>query len=264
MKKRGIFSVFLLSVLLLNASLLLLWVVFYYLTAGMVQRNMRLQAETGSEVIISSMERELLAMENTAYELGHDEELADLIGCTEPLAFYDSCNAYLDAHPLSSGDLSRDNALIVFNTEGLFYRLRGNISNTTLKRCFYLMESGGGKGFTVTSNDNSYIASYESIRNGRDRAGYVLMLMDQQRIESFLTAYDDLDYLGVALLSGDRILCSNKELRAEDISGLSENAVFVKEKEVGISGLRLLVWCEKGISARMAAYFRIVGIPAFR
>ncbi|MBQ9438261.1 MAG: histidine kinase [Lachnospiraceae bacterium] len=257
MRTKGILKNFMVSVALLSLCLVLLWVGFYCLTIGMIRRNMKLQAETSSEAIISSVEEELLALENAAYDLGRNENVAFIATAPFPLGFYDAGAAFAEATPVLPANIRRDDHVIVYNAAGGFYRLRGDISNTTLKRCFYLMEKGANRTITVSSNDTAYIGSYETIWQNGKKAGYVALLMEQARMERILNAFNDLDYLGVALLSGDKLLCANKDIRAEDMERLRSASVFVREKEIGLSGCRLFVYCERSISEPLSHYFRL-------
>ena len=257
MKKTGLLKNFMFSMTLLSICLILLWVIFYYLTIEMIQRNMKLQAETSSETIISAVEEELLALENAAYDLAHDADIVSVTTARGTLPFYDADSAFVDSHPSLPGNIRRDDNVIIYNADGEFYRLQGTISNTTLKRCFYLMENGGNHTITVTSNNNTYIGSYETVYLSGQKTGYVVLLMEQTRMERILGTFNDLDYLGIALLSGDRLLCSNKDIRFEDMEQIKTASIFVREKEIGLSGYRLVVYCERSISEPLSHYFRL-------
>ncbi len=65
------------------------------------------------------------------------------------------------------------------------------------------------------------------------------------------------DYLGVALMDQDRVISSNRGIRMEDIPAIKEAAVFYREREIGITGLRLFVFCESGLFSTLSGYFRI-------
>lgn len=241
----------------LSASLVFLWVVFYYLTLGIIRRNMRLQAETSSEVIMSSVEEKLLLLEDAAYELSKTEGITGLVKATDPLSFYDA-GALVSGSDvkLSGGSIDADN-IIVFNERGLFYRLKGTISNTAINRALYLMNNQEGRTITVTYNNNSYLGPYEPVYIDGQKKGYVLLLMEQTRIERIIGAYNNFDYLRVALFAGDRLLCSNTGLSLEAVANAREKAAFFREKEIGLSGYRLLVYFEKSVPEWFSTYFRV-------
>ena len=257
MKKTRITKNIIPGMTLLSIFLVLLWVIFYYLTVNMIRKNMYLQAETGSEAIISAMEEELLSLENGAFELGHNAEISAILSLQDTLPFYDALAAFHLEHPILPGNVRRNDNVILFGENGDFYRLQGTISNTTLKRCYHLMKTSGNKTLTVVSNGNTYIGSYEAVTLPGGRCGYVSLLTDKPRMDLILNTFHDLDYLGVALFSGDRILCANKDIRTEDLSRLKAASVFYREKDIGLSGYRLIVYCEQSISKPLSDYFRL-------
>ena len=250
MKKNKLPVNIILSMIMLSISLVVLWIIFYYATLGMIRRNMRLQTETSSDAIISAVEEKLQTLENTAFELSHDPQILKICTSKNTLSFYDAAASY------DRKIKDADNA-VLFRSDGSYYRMKGNISNTTLKRCFYLMEQKNGYIVTVTSNNNSYICSYRSVISDNSEVGAVAALIDRSRIERILGMFNDLDYLGVALLSSDHILCSNRDIQPDDLNDIRTDALYVKEKGIGLSGCKLLVWCDGTLSESLSSYFRI-------
>lgn len=257
MKRAGLLKNFMGTMLLLGACLVLLWVAFYCVTVEVTRQNMIRQAEASSEAILASIEDELLAIEATAYDLAHYDRVAAITEAEDTLCFYD-CGALAAERGGSIVNNARAaESAVVFRADGLFYRLRGTIPNTALRRVFRLIENAPRATITITSNDTTYIGRSEAVYREGALAGYVALLMEETRIEKLLRAYDDIDYLGVALLSGDRLITSNRDLRFEDIPRLRESAVFTREKDVGLSGFRLLVYCENSVSQRLSRYFAV-------
>ena len=246
------------GVLALSAVMVLLWMFFYYLTVRMIRGNMRRQAETGAAAITSEVEEVLLGLEDAAYELAHYEDIAGVAGQQNAGDFCAAGGDFVDAHPFIPGKLSGDDTVAVFGKNGLFYRIRGSMPNTALMRVFYLCENGSNRTITVASYDSSYIGAWEEISIDGESTGYVALLTEMGNIRRILETYNDLDYLGVVLLSGARILCSNKELRYEELEERTAEAIFVNEKNIGLSGFRLLVYCEKGFSGQIGNYYRLV------
>ncbi len=257
MKKAGLLKNFMGTMLLLGASLVLLWVAFYAVTVEVTKRNMIQQAEASSEAILASIEDELLAIESTAYDLAHYDRVAAMARSADTLQFYEyGAVAEERGDSIVNNARAADNA-VVFRADGLFYRLKGEIPNTALRRAFRLIESEPRATVTVASNGTAYIGRSEAIVSEGETVGYVALLMEETRIEKLLRAYDDIDYLGVALLSGDRLVCANRDLRFEDIARLREDAAFYREKDVGLSGFRLFVYCRNSVSERLSRYFAV-------
>ncbi len=257
MMKKGLYNKYIISVSALGICLVFLWAFFYLLTIEAARRNIALQAQTGSDTIISGVEEALLSLENTAELLSKNPGLSDAASNTEPLFFYDQCASFLSENPLLLFNSEKADHIIVYNEEGLFYRLKGSAPNTTLKRIFNRMENGSSKTLSVTSNEKTYIGSFEEIRSDGRKTGYVALLMDQSRLERLLGMYNDLDYLSAVLLSEGRLLCSGRESDITDLEEIRRTAVFMKEKAIGLSGFRLLVYCKSFLSSQLSFFFRL-------
>ncbi len=248
------------SALILSAVILILWGIFYITMVRMIRRNMRLQAETGAGAITQAVEDELLGMEDAVCDLADLKEIADLAGSKVAVDFYAKGAAFLETDPVLPGNMRNDDCVVIFNSDGLFYRLKGDLPNTLLRRVFYLCENGDRdrRTLTVDSNSKGYIGVREEIFTEGRKIGYAVILTGIGRIRSFLEAYNDMDYLGVVLLSGEQLLCANKDVRIEELPALSEDALFTREKEIGLSGFKLFLYCEKSFSGQVSFYFRIV------
>ncbi len=252
-KDRGLIRRFLLIMGLFSISLVMLWIGFYTLTAGITGRNMRQQVETWSESIISEVEEELLILEDAAYELKHNEDIIRMVSIEDESGFYKYGGQLGSDDALIARILKNTDNAIVFNGSGVFYRLKGTVSNTLLNRAYYLMKTGTDTIITLMSNGSAYIGSYEEAA-----AGYVLILIEQSRIERLLAEYNDLDYINMALYSKDRLLCSNRQFDREEIVRQLEEAVISKEFDIGLSGFRMLVFCDDTLSKPVTGYFRII------
>ena len=259
-KDKGLFKQFSLSMLALSLCLVLLWVVSYFLTEEVIRRNMELQVKTGADTIISNIEDALLSLEDSAYLISHNELVKEAVMQQDMVSFYHKGAELSDKIPgLDQGLKNADN-IVIFGEGGNYYRVKGSVNNTTLDRAFYLMGQNNGKTFTVTSNNNTYFGTCDAIYDKGRVVGYVALLMEEVRLERMLSAYNELYYLKIALVSGDNVLCSNtgvKSIRRGDL----KQSVFYKEKEIGLSGYSLLVYCEKSISDSMSVYFKIA-LPA--
>lgn len=266
-KKKGILKKFTFSMVALGICLVLLWVAFYYMTVGVVRSNLELQAETGSEAIIENVEEELLELEDFAYLIENDNIIREMACTTDLKSFFSLGDTFTKENDsMISGIRNADN-IVVFNKAGQFYRVKGTVSNTALKRIFFLMQNSENMTLTVTSNKNTYIGLYKPVLSGIDdslvtdmeeKSGYVVLLMEQSGIERLISPLSEMDYLGTALFSGDKLLCSSNNIKDEDPTELEKESVFVKDKEIGLSGYRLTVYSRNTLSESVTVYFRIV------
>ncbi len=261
MKKQELLKKITLIMAMISIFLILVWVIFYLLTIGIIRRNLTQITEAGSNNLIERAEEELLSLQYTSESIGGSEQALAAVTAASTLDFYDKCaelSALTDTR-FANNDPA-DN-IVLFHANGSYYRLRGSISNTALKRTYYLMEGEAARTIAISSHGNHYIGSCYVIQKNGKKAGYIVAFMEQSGIERILDVYHDLDYLGVALLSADQILYSNRDLRVDDLDNVKTNAVFYKEKEIGLSGFRLLVYSERSLTKWLSAYFSIA-LPA--
>ena len=257
MKDKGLIRRFTLIMAALSVSLVLLWLVFYFLTVRITRRNMKQQIETWSEAVISKVEEELLASEDAAWELKANDSIIRMASVTQEREFYEYGGNISTNDPLVSRILRNTDNAVVFNENGVYYRLKGSVSNTLLSRAYYLMNLSHDSVITLMSNGRAFIGLYEPVADLKDGTGYILLLVEQERIERLLGAYNNLDYFNTALYSGDRLLCSNRQFSAKDVEKKLDEALFSKEVEIGLSGFRLLAFCDNTLSKPVSDYFRI-------
>ena len=257
MKKKDILRNFMITMLVLSVFVVLLWVLFYFTTRRSMINNMVSQAETTSNAIIRDVESELLNLYDTTYVLSRYDGVINMAYTSDTAGFYDH-GEYVAARSetIINKYCPADNA-IVFRSDGMFYRIKGEISNTALKRAFYLIEKEQNKIFTVTSGQTTYIGCMEKIISDEKSLGYVVLLMERARLENLLFSYTDLDYLGTVIMSGNKIISSNKNITEDELGETLNKSVFYKEREIGLTGLNLIVYCENTVSDRLGRYFRI-------
>ena len=257
MKKGRIFKIFLFSAGLLGLFLLLIWIVFYLLTGTVIERKLEEQAASTSEAIISGLQEQLLLLENNALELSYSADVADMLLAKDPFSFYEAGGKLAGEKSPVAGLLRPADVVILFDNDGMFFRLRGSIGNTACKKSFSLAEKDRGAVFSFGSENRDYIAACEPVKDGQKTLGTLVFLVEENRIERMLKTYNRSEDIGVILLAGDRILCTDRPLQNTTLESIKSEAVFFSEKEIGLSGFRILVYSyRKGLNG-LSAYFRV-------
>ncbi|MCR4655275.1 MAG: histidine kinase [Lachnospiraceae bacterium] len=234
-----------------------LWVLFFLMTRSAIERNTVLQAEATSDTIIRSIEQELLSLEDTADSLSRYDRVSKMIRAENAVSFYDAgMTAGENADSIIGNYCPADN-VIVYDRNGLFYRLKGKIANTALKRAFFLVNGSRKKTLTLTFNDMTFIGCSAPVTEKGEIKGYVVLLMDRTRLEALLNSFKDLEYLGAVIMAEGEAICKSSGLNEEEIKNAVDNSVFYKEKEIGLSGFNLLIYCENTLISGPEAYFRI-------
>lgn len=243
--------------LALDLSLVALWIVFYAVTERIIRGNMTLQAETASDAIITAVEEKLVLLEESAANIASKDYVAKVMTAEETHVFYDlGAEAAIESRDTVESFKEADN-VVFYNSDGLFYRVKGELSNTMLMKGFYDISDKDAGTVTLASNGENFIGTFRAVYRNGLKCGHVLLLLEETRLERMLKLYDDLDYLKVVLTSGDRVLCTNFDKADMQVTELEDRAEFIKEKEIGLSGFKLRVYCEDSISGNMSGYFRL-------
>ncbi len=170
MKKWEIHRSFIFTMGALGIFLVFIWVLFFLTTRNAIYRSMLEQAEASSGSIITSIESEILSLEDAAYSLGNQKSIRDMV-FEDGDRFYD-LGAVAGERSLSiiGKNSSADNVVLI-RDDGLFYRLKGRMGNTSVNRVSYLLSAGKDKIITVSGNDYTYIGVYDRIENDEGRGG---------------------------------------------------------------------------------------------
>lgn len=244
MKEKGIFGKFIIIMSALCLSIVLLWMTFFSIAMNIAEDNMVSLVETGSEAMISGIENELVTLSEKAYSLAHYDRVQGMLSAESPLDYYDLGGVAANrAVTVVLNDCRADN-VVVINNDGLYYRLMGKISNTALNRIVSLLQKGERGYITVSTNGMDYIGAVEEVFSDSKQIGFVVLLVERKRMEDYFMAFDRIEDVGIVLYSDEDILCANKEITYEELPALRTESDFYKEKEIGLSGLTLFVYCK--------------------
>ncbi len=244
--------------MLFGAVIVLLWVVFYVLTVRIIRQNMQRHAMSAVGTIMNDVGNELLMMEESASILTLDESVKNLAASDYTDDFYDMGRIAQNAlEPVLKRIVNADN-IIVYNPDGEFYRLKGTAPNTIAVRSFYIISEGkSDRMVSVSSGSENYVGVYQAIEDKDKCMGYVLLLIDQRKVEKLLSTYKDPDYIGAALYYGDRLICAGGGIGREDVESRIRKAVYVSERFIGFTGYRVVVYCVDSVSKDVSGFFKV-------
>lgn len=234
---------------------------FFLLTIFFIRRNIELQTQMAADTIMENVENELFSFDEVTYILAKNSGVVDIVTKGDGNDFFDSGALATRRIEGFLGSLRNTDCIAVYDAKGRFYRLKGNASNTVLKRTFYLAENSEMRTLNIHSGNENYIGIYERIADEEDvTIGYVVALSEQSNLRHLLGEYNELDYLGACLFSGADLICSSHPGRDEDILKEIDDSIFAKEKEIGLSGLKLLVYCDNTLLQNFSTYF-VIAFP---
>ncbi len=258
MKKRGLVFNFILTMVIFSLLLVSMWVVFYFTTKRAFMNNMTAQAETISESVTKGIEDELLSVDEAAYELARYDGIIDMMSASDTRRFYDLGQAVsAGASSLIGNNCPADN-VVVIRDDGLFYRLKGQMSNTAVRRAIHLIGTGDKSVIAVSTGGVTYAGCNERIGDADGNGtGYVLLLIEKSRLKELLSSFDKTEYIGVAVTAGEELICANKDISYQDLEDLVGRSALYREKAIGLTGFDLHIYCVDTVPERMGRYFRI-------
>ena len=259
MKKRGLFPNFIITMIFLSLFLVLLWVAFYYTTKNAFVRSMTAQAKIISDTVLADVEDELLSIDDTAYELAHYDRVGAMMNAGDVSEFYSLGQIAASRSEAIIGNYCPADNVIALREDGLFYRLKGQMPNTAIKRLYSLIRKDDGRIVTITAGGMTYIGCSEPVEADPGRSsGYIVLLMERSRLEEMLSSFAEIEYIGIAITAGDEMICSNRDIDPDRLKTIAENSDFYKKTAIGLTGFDLHIYGENTTSERMAKYFRVV------
>ena len=248
-------SIYLLSAL--GFGLVLIWTAFYVLTRFVISHNMTEQVQSTFDAVISRIEEEILVIDDTAYSLAHYDGVRDMAAADDVLSFYDAGASIIEkTDVIIGGQTPVDNAA-VYGRDGFFYRLKGSMSNTMLEKVYDMIKGGDKKSLWVSEDKMAYIGSVEQIQTDSGTDGFVVLFMDRTQLEKILHDYSGMEHVGIIIRIGDDLLCSNMEEEITDIHSFENTSAYYKEKQIGFTGISLIVYCAVSPSSPLSAYFAV-------
>ena len=249
------------GVMIFGAVIVLLWIVFYLLTVRIIRQNMERHAMSAIGTIMNDVGNELVMMEECSSILAMDESVKKLAASDYGEDFYDMGRATQDVlAPILKRVVNADN-VIVYDPDGNFYRLKGTAPNTIAVRSFYIIsERKSDRMVSVSLGSENYVGLYRAIEDENEITGYVLLLIDQRKIEKLLSTYNDPDYIGAALYYGDRLICAGGGIGKEEVESRLAEAIYVSERFIGFTGYRVVVYCVDSVSKDVSRFF-IIALP---
>jgi len=255
-KKPGILRNFIITMSALSIFIVLLWVLFFYTTMRAFINNMTAQAETMSDSVMTNVESGLLLLTDTAAELSRSDTIAEMVLCDYGGPTLDNAHMMSEHSSFLGNYYPADEVLL--RSDETFLVLRGNLPDTAIKQAYEILRnSKKNETFAVFTEETAYICCSEAVKIDDRVAGYIILFMEPDRLKLLFSPFDSIDYLGAVITSGNNLICANRDISYEDIADVKADSVIFKEKEIGLTGLKLLVYCENIIPRFLSRYFTV-------
>lgn len=234
---------------LLIVVVFLIWSLFYFYLAQLIQKNTQAQLENTADQIMKDLGDEFNNMEQISFTLSQSETVKRFVAENNVREYF-----------LRSGDInemllgmipeqSLIGSVITYDREGNFYRFRGSQGNTACERVFYLIrENAAPDHLIVKTNEGRLIGYGCGIYDSEDqRIGTAVVLLDEAAILARLLKYNQPDTLHISVAAKDEIIISDTQaLLGLKIKALRADSYYFAEKHIGITPFSILVTADIG------------------
>ena len=133
--------------------------------------------------------------------------------------------------------------LIVYSSEDVFYRFVGNLSNTTLKRIAYSINTGSMPHYMALSvENNNYVGYVSNISYENEAVGFVVFLIEDSKLQNTFSRNNVSDDLEISLAANNEIIVSNNELiTGQQMNAAKKPDTLFLSKNVGFTDLEIIV-----------------------
>ena len=248
------------SILLLCLAIVALWILFYAVARRSVEQNALDIVEQVSENVILTLEDRFLSIENISYALSHQPRLIKMLKAEDYLTFYDEgadaseqVEAITEAYPAV-------NNILLYDQSGNHYCFRGKMSNTVLNSLYKTISDRALPiNLSCTSDGMNYIGYASGIYEDGIQYGSIAMLLEETEIRRIFDVYDQMSYLGIALLADDRVVYSNRDNLSEwEILNEPRSAAFYSRKKIGLTPFSVLVFYDNTAAGKLSRIFSVV------
>ncbi len=244
---------------LLLLSILLCWAGFYGRASNTIEESAENLVIQVSGRVSDLVYTTFLYLEHTAMVLSTSPDVVELLQESDPLTYYalrDEVVALTDSVYQPNG-LVDD--IVLYDMEGSYCRLRGDLGNTAATRMGYLlptqtlMQHG-----TVVLEGDSYLTYIIEVSSEDETVGYVVFLMETTRLQNIFESYDTSGLLSVGLVAEETLVSG-----ATNMTTLSEVTLLANTYSltpIGTSPFSVLVWDDGALNNQVFQYFILVGL----
>lgn len=252
------------TVILLIGAMLLVWTLYYLFTDSRLTRFAQDILERTSNQIISELNDTFIQIEKLAYTLDNNEDIDDFIGQDRILGMT------THAESISSdvmqfqkhAELMED--VIVANNHGNFYRLIGNLNNTSVKKLLLeVQDTTAPKAFSTKLEKREYIVYSSPLHKNTEVTGRVIVLLSVKAIMKLFEDISSSSDIEILLGSDDVVLISdNNEYIGRSMSEVTDGMEYITTERIGFMPYEIVVSYESGRSEIRAGFVGLMIVLA--
>ncbi len=244
---------------LLLFSILICWGVFYIRASNAIEQSSEHLVTQVSGRVSDLVYTAFLYLEHTAMVLSTSTQVAALLQEDTPLIYYSLRDGAVElADSVYQPNGLVDN-ILVYDTQGNYCRLRGDLGNTAATRLGYLLPAQDTLQYSIITLDGSTYLTYSTeVRVQGACLGYVVFLMETAQLQEIFESYDSSGLISVSLVAGDALV-SNTALDTT-VTAIAFHASTYSITSIGSSPFSVLVWDDGALNDRFLQQVILIGL----
>lgn len=226
------------TVLVLGIAMIAMWVFFYFGLRAIINNYILQNMERTAQYGITQMNTSFLQMEQLYIAMTQEQGVKEMFEQDTNLGFHNAAAATEGRLLELIRGKNFISSIIIYQTDGYFYRLRGTISNTGVERLLYLIQRQDEDYICIKLDNDNYIGYITRLDSGN---GGIIMLMNETEIER-LFGQSDRRGMQFILTAGDEIAAASEALEdGISLSDFRDNAKHIQSARVGYTPFQLWV-----------------------
>ncbi|MDL2232478.1 histidine kinase [Ruminococcaceae bacterium OttesenSCG-928-L11] len=235
---------------------LLVWALFYTIISRQIRADAESRAQLVAGQIVDSLGAKLAELEQVSILLSGNDSVVRFTQETDPAAYYRLADEVNHVISTSRADQNFIGNMIVYGTDGSFYRFSGTLSNTSCTRVGYLAGlSDQSQHLTLRLEYRNYIGYASTIADSSgNRTGTLVMLVEEERILELIRELALGDSLMVSVSARDEVITTNLP------EGRSDTAGYIVTHHIGLTPFEITVSASNRELLSSTYYFSVAAL----
>lgn len=249
------------TVVLLILTMVLVWTAYYFVVNNRLTVYVEKELELVSSRVTDELNDTFAQIEKLAFALDSNADIGDFLGQNRITGMVEhSAGITADVMQFRKhAELIED--VIVCNNHGTFYRLVGNLDNTSVKRLLTLVDNNSGTtGFPVRLENREYLVYTAPLHIMTQVSGRVFVLLSEDAILKLFDEISNSSEVEIVLGSDDTVLiCRNSDYIGRSMTEVADGMEYFSRERIGLMPYEMLISYES-VGSELRVWFVVLMI----
>lgn len=249
------------TVVLLILTMVLVWTAYYFVVNNRLTVYVEKELELVSSRVTDELNDTFAQIEKLAFALDSNADIGDFLGQNRITGMVEhSAGITADVMQFRKhAELIED--VIVCNNHGTFYRLVGNLDNTSVKRLLTLVDNNSGTtGFPVRLENREYLVYTAPLHIMTQVSGRVFVLLSEDAILKLFDEISNSSEVEIVLGSDDTVLiCRNSDYIGRSMTEVADGMEYFSRERIGFMPYEMLISYES-VGSELRVWFVVLMI----